>query len=349
MASHAASRAGATTARSVQVAGPGQALTLVDRNIPSPQQGQVRLRIQACGVCHSDSFSKEGHRPGISYPIVPGHEIVGLIDELGEGVLNFKQGQRVGVGWYGGHCRMCEPCRRGDLIHCERASIPGVTYDGGYADYMIAPQEALVAVPEELSSADAAPLLCAGITTFNALRNSQAKPGDLVAILGIGGLGHLAVQFAAKMGFRTVAVARGQDKQQAAKDLGAHDYIDSTTQDVAKTLQSLGGAKVILATVTNSDAMNEAIGGLGYAGTLVVVGVSMDPVKITPMQLITSGQSVKGWASGASIDSEDTLRFSAITGVRAQIERFPLEKAAEAYDRMMSGKARFRIVLETGA
>jgi D-arabinose 1-dehydrogenase-like Zn-dependent alcohol dehydrogenase len=287
--------------------------------------------------------------PGIPYPIVPGHEVVGIVDAVGDDVVLIKTGQRAGIGWYGGHCRICEPCRRGDLVHCERASVPGLTYDGGYADYMIAPQEALASVPDELSSVEAAPLLCAGLTTFNALRNSGAKAGDLVAILGVGGLGHLGVQFASKMGFRTVAIARGADKRQPALGLGAHHYIDSTTGDVAAALHTLGGAKTILATVTDADAMNAAIGGLGYAGTFVVVGVSMEPVKVQPMALVSRGQSVRGWASGASIDSEDTLKFSAMTGVKAQIERYPLERAAEAYARMMSGKARFRVVLETGA
>ena len=342
-------KTGAVKGRAIQVAGPGGALTLVERETAAPKRGHVRIRIQACGICHSDSLSVEGHVPGIPYPIVPGHEVVGLIDETGEEVIEFQKGQRVGVGWYGGHCRMCEPCRRGDLVLCKRAQIPGLTYDGGYADYIIVPQEALTSIPEGLSSVEAAPLLCAGITTFNALRNSEAKPGDLVAILGVGGLGHLAVQFAAKMGFRTVAVARGKDKEEAAKKLGAEFYIDSTSQDVSKALQELGGAKVILATVTSADAMNAAVGGLGYAGTMIVVGVSMEPIKVTPMQLITGRQSIVGWASGASIDSEDTLRFSAMADVKPQIERYPLERAAEAYERMISGKARFRVVLETGA
>jgi D-arabinose 1-dehydrogenase-like Zn-dependent alcohol dehydrogenase len=255
----------------------------------------------------------------------------------------------VGVGWYGGHCGVCKACRRGDFVLCARPSIPGLTYDGGYADYMTAPADALAAIPDELSSADAAPLLCAGITTFNALRHSDARAGDLVAILGIGGLGHLGVQFAVKMGFRTVAIARGQDKAKLALELGAHHYIDSTTQDVAKSLSELGGAKVILATVTNADAMTAAIGGLGLRGTFLIVGAAFEPVKVSPIQLIGQGQSIQGWASGTSIDSEDTLKFSALSGVRPLIERYPLERAAEAYARMMSGGARFRVVLETGA
>jgi D-arabinose 1-dehydrogenase-like Zn-dependent alcohol dehydrogenase len=337
------------SARAVQVSGPGAPLEVVTRDIPVAKRGQVRLRVQACGICHSDSMAKEGHWPGVVYPIVPGHEVVGLVDSLGEGVTGWLIGQRVGVGWYGGHCGVCEACRRGDFVLCARPSIPGLTYDGGYADYMTAPAEALAAIPDSLTSVDAAPLLCAGITTFNALRNSEARAGDLVAILGMGGLGHLGVQFAAKMGFRTVAIARGQEKAKTAHELGAHHYIDSLTQDVAKSLADLGGAKLILATVTNADAMTAALGGLGYRGTLLIVGASPEPLKVSPIQLIMQRRSIQGWASGTSIDSEDTLKFSAMSGVRPLIERYPLERAAGAYDRMMSGAARFRVVLETGA
>ncbi len=336
------------TMRVAQVPKAGGAIELVERPIPKPPAGHVRIRVQACGICHSDSITKEGLFPGIQYPRVPGHEVVGLIDAIGENVVPWTAGQRVGLGWYGGHCGHCEPCRRGDLVMCQNASIPGITYDGGYADYVIAPAEALAAVPESLNSAEAAPLLCAGITTFNAIRNSGAKPPDLVAILGIGGLGHLAVQYAAKMGFEVAAIARGADKAKFTKDLGAHHYIDSTTEDVAQSLKNLGGAKLVLATVTNADAMTVAIGGLGYAGELVVVGVSMEPIKITPIQLIMQRLSVHGWPSGTAIDSEDTLDFSALQNVKALIERYPLEQAAEAYERMMSGKARFRAVIETG-
>jgi D-arabinose 1-dehydrogenase-like Zn-dependent alcohol dehydrogenase len=318
------------------------------RDVSAPSRGQVRLRVQACGICHSDSIAKEGLFPGIPYPIVPGHEVVGLIDAVGEEVTAWKVGQRVGVGWYGGHCGTCEPCRRGEFMLCQRATIPGLTLDGGYADYMNIPAQALAAVPDSLSSAEAAPLLCAGITTFNALRNSAAKAGDLVAILGLGGLGHLGVQFAAKMGFRTVAIARGQDKAKFAKELGAHHYIDSQSEDVAKALTKLGGAKVVLATVTNADAMTATIGGLGFDGTLLIVGVSPEPIKVSPLQLVMKRQSVRGWPSGVAIDSEDTLRFGAESGVLPLIERFPLEQASAAYDRMMSGHARFRVVLETG-
>ena len=335
--------------RVVQVSAPGAPFEVVTREVPAPGRGHVRIRVQACGICHSDSLGKEGHWPGLKYPVVPGHEVVGLVDAVGEEVTEWRVGQRVGVGWYGGHCGVCEPCRRGDFVICKRPDIRGLTFDGGYADYMTARTEALAAVPDSLASAEAAPLLCAGITTFNALRNSGARAGDLVAILGIGGLGHLGVQFAAKMGFRTVAVARGQDKSKLALELGAHRYIDSQSQDVAKSLLEMGGAKVILATVTNSDAMSAAVGGLGHRGTFLIVGASFEPIKVSPIQLIMGGQSVQGWASGASIDSEDTLKFSALSGVRPMIERYPLERAAEAYDRMMSGRARFRVVIETGA
>ncbi len=335
--------------RAVQVSAPGAPFELVTRDVPPPSSGQVRIRVQACGICHSDSLAKEGLWPGIPYPVVPGHEVVGLIDAVGDGVAEWHVGQRVGVGWFGGNCGVCEPCRRGDFVLCKKLSVPGLTYDGGYADYMTVPTEALAAVPETLSSAEAAPLLCAGITTFNALRNSKARAGDLVAVLGIGGLGHLGIQFAAKMGFHTVAIARGQDKAKLALELGAHDYIDSKTQDVAASLGAMGGAKLILATVTNTDAMTAAVGGLGSRGTLLVVGASPEPLKIPPIQLIMQSQSIQGWASGTSIDSEDTLKFSALTGVRPLIERYPLERAAEAYERMMSGGARFRVVVETGA
>jgi D-arabinose 1-dehydrogenase-like Zn-dependent alcohol dehydrogenase len=337
------------TMRAVQITRAGGAFEHVERPVPEPPAHHVRIRVQACGVCHSDSITKEGLFPGIQYPRVPGHEIIGIVDEIGDDVKPWKVGQRVGLGWYGGHCGRCEPCRRGDLVVCENASIPGISYDGGYAEYVIAPAEALAAVPESLNSTEAAPLLCAGITTFNAIRNSSARAGDLVAILGLGGLGHLGVQYAAKMGFEVVGIARGADKAKFAKDLGAHHYIDSTSENVAESLKKLGGAKLILATVTNADAMSDAIGGLGYAGEFVVVGVSMEPIKVSPLQLIGRRHSVHGWPSGTAIDSEDTLDFSALQNVKALVERFPLDKAPEAYDRMMSGKARFRAVIETGA
>lgn len=334
------------TGRFVQVTKAGGPLEVVTREVGEPKPGWVRVKVQACGVCHSDSLVKEGHWPGIAYPRVPGHEVVGVVDAIGEGVTQWKPGVRVGLGWYGGHCGKCEPCRRGDLVACREFRIPGIAFDGGYADYIFAPEIALAAVPESLAWAEAAPLLCAGITTFNALRNSGARPPDVVAVLGMGGLGHLGVQFAAKMGYTTVAIARGADKAKFAHELGARHYINSTAEDVAAALQKLGGAKTILATVTDAGAMNAALGGLGHEGKFVVLGVPGEPLSVNVMPMIGLRQSIQGWPSGAAIDSEDTLKFSANTGVRPLIERYPLEKANEAYERMMSGKARFRVVLE---
>jgi D-arabinose 1-dehydrogenase-like Zn-dependent alcohol dehydrogenase len=334
--------------RVVQVAKAGGPLELVEREIPVPRAGTVRIKVQACGVCHSDSLAKEGRWPGLQYPRVPGHEVVGVLDAVGTGVAGWTVGWRVGVGWHGGHCGRCDSCRRGDFFACQEAlQVTGITYDGGYADYMIAPIEALAAVPDELSGVEAAPLMCAGITTFNALRNSGARAGDVVAILGLGGLGHLGVQFAAKMGFKTVGIARGKDKEPLARKLGAWHYIDSQTQDPAAELAKLGGAKIILATVTNGDAMSAALGGLGVNGTLLVVGAPKS-IEVSPGLLITGRRSVKGWYSGTSIDSQEALAFSALSGVRSMNEVYPLERAAEAYERMMSGKARFRVVLTTG-
>ncbi len=335
--------------RAVQVPGPGAAFELVQREIPEPGAGSVRIKVQACGVCHSDSFTKEGIWPGVRYPRVPGHEIAGIIDAVGHGVAGWTAGQRVGVGWHGGHCGYCDSCRRGDFVTCQVAlQIPGITYDGGYAEYTIAPATALALIPEELSAVEAGPLMCAGITTFNALRNSGAKPGDTVAILGVGGLGHLAVQFAAKMGFKTVAVARGRDKELLVRKLGALHYVDSQAQDVAAELGKLGGARVIVATITSGKAMSAAIGGLSVNGKLIVLGAASDPLEVSGLLLIGGRRSIVGWPSGTSIDSQDTLSFSVLTGVRAMTEVFPLERAAEAYERMMSGSARFRAVLTTG-
>jgi D-arabinose 1-dehydrogenase-like Zn-dependent alcohol dehydrogenase len=334
--------------RVVQVPRPNGPFELVERDLPEAGAGSVRIKISACGICHSDSYTKEGTFPGIQYPRVPGHEIAGTVDAIGTGVPGWSAGQRVGVGWHGGHCGYCDSCRRGDFVTCQIArQVPGITYDGGYADYMIAPAEALALIPDELSAVEAGPLMCAGITTFNSLRHSGARPGDVVAVLGIGGLGHLGVQFAAKMGFRTVAIARGADKEPLAKQLGARHYIDSQTQDPAKELIKLGGAKVILATATSGKAMGAAIGGLGIDGKMIIVGAA-DPMEVPPLLLIGGRRSVTGWPSGRSIDSQDTLRFSALTGVRSMNEVFPLERAAEAYEHMMSGKARFRVVLTTG-
>jgi D-arabinose 1-dehydrogenase-like Zn-dependent alcohol dehydrogenase len=331
--------------RAIQIPHANGLLELVERDIPEPGPGQVRVKVQACGICHSDAFSKEGTFPGIRYPIVPGHEIAGVIDAVGPGVAPWQAGQRVGVGWHGGHCGRCERCRRGDFVNCRYAQIPGISYDGGYADYMVAPAEALAAIPDDLAAEDAAPLLCAGITTYNALRNSGARGGDLVGILGIGGLGHLGVQFAVKMGFETAAIARGRDKEPLARKLGAHHYFDSEAQNVAAELSKLGGAQVILATATSAKAMTAVIDGLSENGKLLVVGASADPIEVSPLQLIGGRRSVQGWPSGTAIDSEDTLAFSALSGVRPMIETMPLEQAAEAFDRMMNGQARFRMVL----
>jgi D-arabinose 1-dehydrogenase-like Zn-dependent alcohol dehydrogenase len=332
----------------MQIARPNGPFELVERDLPEPGTGEVRVKVQACGICHSDSFTKEGIFPGVTYPRVPGHEIAGVIDAVGPGVIGWEVGQRVGVGWFGGHCGRCEPCRRGRLVDCRNLRIPGITYDGGYAEAMVAPTDALAAIPDDLSAEDAAPLLCAGVTTYNALRHSGATAGDVVAILGIGGLGHLGVQFAARMGFRTVAIARGADKQNLAHQLGAHHTIDSKTQNVAEELNKLGGAQAVLSTVTNSRAISAVIDGIKVGGKLIVVGASAEPIEVSPFQLIGASRTIQGHASGASIDSEDTLDFSALANVRPMIETMPLERAAEAYDRMMSGGARFRMVLTTG-
>ena len=329
----------------VQVPQPKGAFELVEREIPEPQAKWVRIKVQACGICHSDSLVKDGTWPGIQYPRIPGHEIVGIIDAVGPDVAEWKSGQRVGVGWHGGNCGYCDHCRRGDFFACNVALLTtGISFDGGYAEYMVAPAEALARVPDELSAVDGAPLMCAGVTTFNALRNSGAKGGDVVAVLGIGGLGHLGVQFAARMGFKTVAIARGKDKGAFAKELGAHHYIDSQASDPAAELTKLGGAKVVIATVTNADAMTAVLGGLAPNGVFMVIGAA-GPLSVDPILLISGCRSVKGWYSGTAIDSQDTLSFSASSGVHSMNEAFPLERAAEAYERMMSGKARFRVVL----
>ena len=335
--------------RAVQVSEAGGPFELVEREIPQPGRGEALVRVHACGICHSDSFAKEGGYPGVSFPLVPGHEIAGVIESLGEGVKGWEAGQRVGVGWFGGNCGHCEPCRRGDLIGCQNMEIPGITADGGYADYVLVNAHALALIPEELSDAEAAPLLCAGITTYNALRHSGAHGGALVAILGLGGLGHLGVQFAAKLGFRTVSIARGAQKGELAGKLGAHHYIDSTAEDPAKELSKLGGAKVVLSTITNSEALAATFGGLAPRGKLLVVGASMEPLGIPPAALIGGNTSIVGHASGSSRDSEDTLSFSVLAEVRPMIETLPLERAGEAYEKMISGQARFRMVLTTGA
>jgi alcohol dehydrogenase/propanol-preferring alcohol dehydrogenase len=336
-------------ARAAHVTSAKGPFQVVEREIASPGPAQVRIRVQASGICHSDSLTKEGLWPGIQYPRVPGHEVAGVVDAVGADVAVWKVGDRVGVGWHGGHCGHCDPCRRGSFVLCQQGQIPGISYDGGHAEYMLAPAVALARIPDGLSAVEAAPLMCAGITTFNALRNSGARAGDLVAVLGVGGLGHLGVQFAARSGFRTVAVARGKDKEALARQLGAEHYVDSETQDPAQELTRLGGASVVLATVTSGKAMTAAMGGLAIDGKFVVLGAAHEPLEVSPFLLIGGRRSVAGWPSGSSIDSQDTMAFCARTGVRSMNELFPLERAAEAYDRMMSGRARFRVVLTTGA
>ena len=328
-----------------QISKPGGDFEIVEREIPEPGAGQVRIKVQACGVCHSDVLTKEGLWPGIQYPRVPGHEVAGIIDEVGAGVSAWKKGQRVGVGWHGGQDNTCRECRRGDFRNCRNVKVCGISYDGGYQQYMVAPIEALAAIPEGLKDAEAAPLLCAGITTYNALRHSGAFPGDLVAVQGVGGLGHLGIQFANKFGYKVAAIGRGSENAALAKKLGANVYIDSQATKAAEELQKLGGAQVILATAPNSKAMSELIDGLGPNGKLMVVGATFDPIEVTPLQLISGSRAFQGWASGTPADSEDTLRFAELSGVRPMIETYPLEKAAEAYARMMSGKAEFRVVL----
>jgi D-arabinose 1-dehydrogenase-like Zn-dependent alcohol dehydrogenase len=332
------------TMRVVQVSRPNGPFEIVQRPIPEPQAGTVRIKVQACGICHSDSLTKEGTFPGLQYPRVPGHEVAGVVDAVGPGVAGWQVGQKVGVGWNGGYCGYCEPCRRGDFFACVRGQITGVTYDGGYGEYVVAPASAVALMPADLPAADAAPLMCAGLTTFNALRNSGARPGDVVAVLGLGGLGHLGVQYAAKMGFHVVGVARGKDKEALARQLGASVYLDSQAQDPAAELQKLGGAKVILATATSGEAMSAVQGGLAVNGTLLIIGAA-ESMTVSPMFLLLGCRTVKGWYSGTSIDSQDTLAFSQRMGVRSMNETYPLERVSEAYDRMMSGKARFRVVL----
>lgn len=333
--------------RAVQVTRPGGPFEMVEREILQPGPRQVRIKVQACGLCHSDSLTKEGHWPGIQYPRIPGHEIAGIIDAVGSDVPVWKAGQRVGVGWLGSYCGYCESCRRGSFVTCANQLISGITMDGGYQDYVLVPFEGLALIPDELSPAEAGPLMCAGITTFNALRNSGARAGDTVAVVGIGGLGHLGVQFASKMGFRTIAIARGKDKEPLARRLGAHHYLDSQADNVSEALQKLGGARIVLATATSADAMAATIGGLSVDGRLIVLGADFKPLPLVTAGLIGRRTGLYGWPSGSSIDSEDTMRFSAMTGVRPMTEVYPLEKAADAYERMLSNKARFRVVITT--
>jgi len=333
------------TMKVAEVPKPGADFSVVEREIPRPGAREVRIKVQACGVCHSDVFVKEGLWPGIQYPRVPGHEVAGVIDELGAEVTGWEKGQRVGVGWHGGQDNTCLECRRGRFLYCRNPKVAGISYDGGYQQYMIAPVEALAAIPDTLSDAEAGPLLCAGVTTFNALRHSGASPGDLVAVQGIGGLGHLGIQFANKFGYKVAAIGPGLENATLAKKLGATVYIDSQTSNAAQELQKLGGAQAILATAPNSKAMSELIDGLAPTGRFMVVGISLDPIAVTPLQLITGERALQGSAVGTPTDSEDTMNFSVLTGVRPMIETYPLERAAEAYERMMSGKAQFRVVL----
>jgi D-arabinose 1-dehydrogenase-like Zn-dependent alcohol dehydrogenase len=328
-----------------QISKPGGNFEIAEREVPKLGAGHVLIKVQACGVCHSDVLTKEGAWPGIQYPRVPGHEVAGIIEELGSGVTAWNKGQRVGVGWHGGQDGTCPSCRRGDFRNCRNLKIAGISYDGGYQQYMVAPVEALVPIPDSLSDVEAAPLLCAGITTYNALRHSGAMPGDLVAVQGIGGLGHLGIQFANKFGYQVAAIGRGSENARLAKKLGANVYIDSKSANAAEALQKLGGAQVILATAPSSKAMSELVNGLGPNGKLIVIGATFDPIEVTPIQLISGSRSIQGWAAGTPADSEDTLRFAELTGVRPMIETYPLDKAAEAYARMMSGNAQFRVVL----
>ena len=336
----------ATMKAAQRVSRAGAGLEIVEARDPqSPVRAMFEYKVKACGVCHSDAMVVEGSWPGVPYPRVPGHEVAGIIDEVGKGVSEWRKGQRVGVGWHGGEDGTCPECRRGDFRNCQNLKIAGISYDGGYQQYMLAPVEALVSIPDNISDVDAAPLLCAGITTYNALRHSGAFPGDLVAVQGIGGLGHLGVQFASKFGFKVAAIGRDSENAVLAKKLGANVYIDSKATNAAEELQKLGGAKVILATAPNSKAMSELIGGLGPNGKLIVIGATFDAIEVAPVQLIVGSKSIQGWAAGTAADSEDTLHFAELSGVRPMIETYPLEKAAEAYARMMSGKAQFRVVL----
>lgn len=332
--------------RAVQVSRPGGDFEVVEREIPEPQRNQVRIRVEACGICHGDVFVKEGFWPKLQYPRVPGHEIAGYIDKVGEGVTAWQEGQRVGVGWHGGHCFQCEPCLQGDFSNCQNSLITGIDYDGGYAEYTVVPTSALASIPDDFNAIEAAPLMCAGITTFNALRNSGARGGDIVAVQGVGGLGHLAIQFANKLGFKTVAISRGQDKEKLALKLGAFCYIDTETVNAAEALQSMGGAKVILATAPNSKSISALVDGLAVNGKLLIVGATGEPLEVSPIQLIKGRKSVQGWHSGNAKDSEETLSFCVLSGIRAMIETFPLESVAEAYKRMLNNKARFRVVLQ---
>ncbi len=331
--------------KAVQVQAKGQPFSVRELPEPHPRAGEVRIRVLACGICHSDMFVREGTFPGISYPRIPGHEVVGDIDEVGDGVQEFRKGERVGVGWHGGHCFTCPACRAGDFILCSRGRITGISGDGGYAQFMVAPEEALARIPEGMDPAQAAPLLCAGVTTYNSLRHAGAMPGDLVGVLGVGGLGHLAIQFAHKMGFRTVALSSGPEKAELARSLGAHDTIDTSSQNPVEVLAKMGGARVILATAPNSAAISQLVDGLGQNGKMVLLGADIEPMKVSPLQLIGGRKTLAGWPSGTALDSEETLTFAKLAGIRAMVECYPLEKAEEAYHVMIENRARFRVVL----
>jgi propanol-preferring alcohol dehydrogenase len=331
--------------KAAQISKPGGDWELVERNIPEPNSGQVRVKVEACGICHSDTLVKEGLWPGLQFPRVPGHEIAGRIDAIGENVTAWTRGQRVGVGWHGGHCFICEQCRRGDFAMCINRKVTGIDFDGGYAEYMIAPASAVAAIPDELPSEEAGPFMCAGVTVFNALRNSGARAGEVVAVHGIGGLGHLGVQYARQMGFETVAINRGNDKEALARKLGAHHYIDATATDPAVELQKLGGARVILATAPHASAISALVDGLSTDGKLLVPAAPSEPLTINVFSLIMGRRSIAGWYSGTAKDSQDTMEFSSLAGVHPMIEKYPLERVAEGYEQMHSGKVRFRIVL----
>src|SRR6266566_3541339 len=328
-----------------QISKPGGDFELVEREIPEPGRGQVRVKVEACGICHSDFVVKDGLWPGLQYPRVPGHEVAGRVDAVGDGVTNWKSGQRVGVGWHGGHDFVCEQCRRGVFTMCVNRKVTGIDFDGGYAEYMIAPVAALAAIPDELPAEEAGPFMCAGVTVYNALRNSGARAGEVVAVHGIGGLGHLGVQYARQMGFETVAINRGNDKEPLARKLGAHHYIDSSATDAVTELQKLGGARVILATAPNAQAISALVDGLAASGTLVVPAAPAEPLTISVTSLISGRRSVAGWYSGTARDAQDTLEFSALTGVHPMIETYPLTRVADAYEHMHSGRVRFRVVL----
>ncbi len=332
--------------KAAQIKQAGADFEIVDIDTPKPKTDEVLIKVEACGICHSDMFTKEGAFPGIEYPRVPGHEVIGVVEAVGDNVNHWKKGDRAGVGWHGGHCFECNACKRGDFVNCENAQVCGISYDGGYAEYVCAPKEAVVGVPDTLRSTDAAPLLCAGITVFNAMRNSSAKAGDTVAVQGIGGLGHLAIQYAHKMGFRTVAISTSDDKRKLSEELGAHHFINAKTQDAAEELQKLGGADLILATAPHSKAISSVVKGLGRNGQLLVVAATGDMVEVSPLDLLMGRKSIAGWPSGTATDSEETLDFSALFSTLPMIETYPLEKAQEAYDRMMNNDARFRVVLE---